>query len=363
MTLLDRYFAKRLAATLFKAVLALVLLFILIDLLTHRRVGIVRHEVPWRVVVEYYAVFIPELLYKYQVAALAMLVAALLVWGDAAQNNEVTAALSGGVSLWRLTRAPVAIALALAFGVFALQESVGVVATRRAEAIEAQFFSQTRHETRRPLSWPQLDDGWTCHILKFNDLALTGEQPFLLAIRETEVEQIQAKRIFWAPDSEQWILEDGYWLVFDVARNWELKESRWIRQAPAPFSQTPDELFALDRPPDTKSFIQLAQDIDHAEARGFPVERPRVDLQAKLAQPTLAFVMIWLAIPFAMRIRRGGLAIGFGVSIAIALSYLILFRMGMGLGYIGRVSPMVAAWFANALFLGVGFLLSWRTPT
>ncbi len=356
MTLLDRYFGARIVATLAKAIVSLVLLFILIDLLTHRRTAIIKHDVPWNVVVKYYAVFTPQILDKYQVAALAMLVSALLVLGNAAQNNEITAALGAGISLWRLMRLPVLVAFGLAVAVFALQETVGAAGTREAKRIEKRFFSRSNHRERTAIGWPNLEGGWTCHVLKFNRLALTGEHVFILAIRENVIEQIEARRILWDEDQRQWLLEDGYRLVFE-RQDMTLRESTVIRQQPAPITETPEELFALEQSPDTKSVVQLSTDIRRAAARGIPVGRQRVDLHAKFSQPALSFVIIWLAIPFAMRIRRGGVAIGFGLSIAIALTYLMLFRLSMGLGYIDRLSPVLAAWLANSVFLGVGVVL------
>ncbi len=73
--------------------------------------------------------------------------------------------------------------------------------------------------------------------------------------------------------------------------------------------------------------------------------------------------MVWLAIPFAIRLRRGGIAIGFGVSIGIALAYMLLFFAGIGLGHLGKLPPVAAAWLANAVFLAFGMWLFHRTPT
>ncbi len=48
MTILDRYIGARTLSALIKTMVSLVLMFILIDLLTHRREIIARHEVPWQ---------------------------------------------------------------------------------------------------------------------------------------------------------------------------------------------------------------------------------------------------------------------------------------------------------------------------
>ena len=102
--------------------------------------------------------------------------------------------------------------------------------------------------------------------------------------------------------------------------------------------------------------------IDHAAAMGAPVGRYLVDYHAKFARPALCFVMIWLAIPFALRVRRGGVAIGFGVSIMIALGYLLLFYVSMGMGNWEMLHPVAAAWLPNGVFMAAGAWMFWRTP-
>ena len=362
MTILDRYFTKRLLVTLARVLVSMVMLFILVDLLTSRRNDIARYDIPWSIVFEYYLAFIPQLLGKFQLASLAMLISVLLVFGEAAQNNEITAALAGGISLRRIVRVPVVIALVLTGLLFTLEDTLGAVASREVERLDARYFSKNAQRERPSVSWANLEGDWTCHVMKFNRTAGTGENVFLHLLRPDAVEQIQARRIYWEPAQNAWILEDGIWLTFDPSQDWQAVVTR-ITQRVAPIKEPPNELFALDESADGKTIAQLADNIHQAEARGVPVFGAQTDYYAKFAQPALCFVMIWLAIPFAMRVRRGGIAIGFGISIAIALAYVIVFRISMGLGHFEKLSPVVAAWFANALFLAVGLILFRKTPT
>lgn len=362
MTILDRYMGSRLIAALVKTILALVLLFVLVDLLTHRRSGIVKHDVPLDVVALYYVLYVPKILYKYQGAALGMLVSALLVLGNAAQNSEVVAALAGGISLRRLVRVPVLIAAGLAVAVFVLQETAGVAAGAELERIESRYFPRSAQRKRPGVSWAHLSGGWTCHVVEFNRVAMTGEGVLMHAIHGDTVQQIQARRIFWDEEEEKWMLEDGSWFVFDPEKEWENEVFR-ITQRPAPIVERPEELFALDAPPDTKTVAMLAADIRKAEQQGRPVQRNWVQFHAKFSQPALSFIMIWLAIPFAIRLRKGGIAISFGLSIAIALAYILLFRISMGLGHIADFWPPAAAWLANVVFLAAGLVMFHKTPT
>ncbi|HNZ49159.1 MAG TPA: LptF/LptG family permease [Candidatus Hydrogenedentes bacterium] len=362
MNVLDRYLAGRLLSVFAKVVLSLVLLVCLIDLVVTRQSAIARYQVPWLVVLQYYLTFAPTILFEYHAAAVSLLVAALIVLGRAAQDNEILALLAGGVSLRRIVRAPVAVAFLIALLVFAVQESYGVHASKLHRHIQSRFFSKITDRTRHGVSWTNLGDGWTCHILKFNTRANSGQDVYLHAFRGKRLEEIRANRIYWDEEKSKWLLEDGRRAIFDQDKEWEILSSR-ITQEEAPFQEPPEKLFALSVSAQEKSAGDLSRDIEEARSMGVPVREHLVNYHVKFAQPALCFVIIWLAIPFAIRLRKGGIMMSFGVSAMIALVYLVLFAVGVGLGYMGTLPPPAAAWAANALFFIVGLLLFRRVPT
>ncbi len=362
MTLLDRYLARRLLATTFKIVLAIVSLFVIIDLLTHRQDALVKYGVPGMVAVRYYAAFIPTILFEYQAMAMAVLVAALMVLGRSAQANEVTAMLAGGVSVRRFALAPLAVALVVAGLVFAAQETVGVEANAVARQIEDEYFDSYAAANTRAVSWPRLGDGWSCHVLYFNRMAQTGQDVFLHQIKDGVVQEIRANRIWWDAEHQQWLLEDGRQGSFDLAGQGAGTDRR-ITQVPAPFTETPEELFALEESADTKSAATLLADIHRAERIGVPASGHWVDFHAKFARPALCFVMVLIAAPLALRLRRGGIATGLAAGIVIGLVYLMLFYLGIGMGHLELLPPLAAAWLANTVFFVAGLLLFFRAPT
>jgi lipopolysaccharide export system permease protein len=362
MTTLDRYLAKQMLASLARTLSALILIFILVNLLTDRRAAVVEHAIPWRVVAEFYLCSIPTILYEYQIAALAMLISSLLVLGSAAQHNEVTAMLAGGISLRRIVCVPVAIALLLAIGVFAMEETIGIPATRRAEALEDRYFAHNTQGGRGGVSWVNLPGGWKVHVRKYNRLAHTGEGILMQTFEGEHEEEITANRIYWEPDSGEWIIEDGTHSIYGLDEAGGAEHSA-IRQETAPMiPYGPEVLFDAEEPSAGKTLRALATTIETARERGIPTTGLEVDWHGKLGKPALCFIMVWLAIPFAMRLRRGGLAIGLGVSIATGLAYLSVFAAAQTLGYIGKISPITAAWFANLVFLVFGLGMYIRAP-
>ncbi len=362
MNLLDRYYARHLAMAVVKIITALSLLVIVIDLLVARGDNISKYQIPWGSVAAYYLSFLPFILFEYHAAAIAVLIAGLMVMGKSAQDNEVTAVLAGGVGLRRLARGPVLVALACVVTAFVFQETAGVAAAKKFRELDEKYFSKAGGHLIRGVSWTQLGDGWTCHVLRYNLRANTGRDVFLHRIRPDQVDEIRAKRIFWDDEPGKWMLEDGRWAVFDPKKDWEVQSVR-ITQTQAPFTESPEKLFTLDAPPGTKNTIELAADIRRADAMNLDLPAQKVAYHLKFAQPMLCLVMIFLAIPFALRVRRGGVALGFGVSVIIGLAYISLFYICVGLGYISKLPPPAAAWIPTIVFGLLGLELFRRLPT
>lgn len=362
MTLLDRYLVRNMLATILKVLVGLVFLFVTIDLLTHRQESIAKYEIPWPVVAEYYLTFVPRILFEYQAIPIAVLVAGLMVLGRAAQDNEITAALAGGIGLRRIAAGPLALAGSIAVLSLATQESFGARAIADSRHIEQEYFSRFDDSSRNGISWNGLGDGWMCYTLKFNRAALTGQDVYIHKITPERFEEIRARRLWWSPDAGKWYIEDGSWMAFDRTREWE-QMARRITMEPAPFPESPADLFALEAPANTKSLVTLGHDIDRAAALGLPTTSARVDYWAKLARPALAVIMMLIAVPFAVRVRRGGLAVGFGVSIIVGVVYVLLFYGGLGLGYLAIAPPLVAAWTANIVFFAGGLWMLLRSPS
>lgn len=364
MKTLDAHMTRRLIWALSGAIVALLLLFVVIDLLTHRRSIILQHDVSSSTVAQYYIFLLPRLLLEYHIAALSMLVSSLFVLGSAAQHNEFTALLSCGVSLRRIARVPFLIACGVSIALFIMGETIAPVAARAALEIEKQYFGKHSGEAfaDRPGISANLNGGWTFHAFKFNRVALTGEDILILSRRGSQHEMIRAERIYWDPEEEAWILEGAKWAVFFPEKGMVAVVRRFA-QVRAPLEETPEEWFAPFEDTSTRNAASLRDVIDSASKKGVPLTRLKVDYYGKFAKPFLPIVMVCLAVPFASRGSHGSLSAGFGISIALGLSYLLVFSVCQALGYTGYLSPIMAAWLANLMFLVGGAAFLARTPT
>ncbi|MFM1919133.1 MAG: hypothetical protein RLZZ303_767 [Candidatus Hydrogenedentota bacterium] len=362
MTRYDRHLTGRLLVATFQCAFALFSLFVLIDFLSIRLDRMQEYETPASQMALYYATLLPTVLFEYQILAVSVLVAGLIVLGKAAQSNEVVALLAAGVSLRRIALAPLCLALLLSVAGLMFAETAGVRLTRLHQEIASRYVQRADAARHGSVSWVRLSDGWTCHVLDFNPIALTGQDVFIHRNTSETLDEIRAHRIYWEPESKQWLLEDGRWFATTPGEDWRQQVTR-ITQQPAPFTDPPEQLFALQQSPATRSIVELRNALDEAGNQGAALARGWLAWHRKLAQPFLCAIMMLLAVPFAVRYRRGGVTAGFGMGIGIAMGYMLVFYGGVGLAYLLIVPPVAGVWAANVLFAGAGGWMLLRAPS
>ena len=88
-------------------------------------------------------------------------------------------------------------------------------------------------------------------------------------------------------------------------------------------------------------------------------ERARfeVEIQKKLAIPCACWIFILIGGPLGIRVGRGGMGVGAGLSLGFFLLYYLCLVGGEELADRRLVSPFLAMWTANILFTGVGVWL------
>ncbi len=83
-------------------------------------------------------------------------------------------------------------------------------------------------------------------------------------------------------------------------------------------------------------------------------------MHQKIAYPFACIVIIFVGLPFALTTgRRKGLTFASsGIALVIGFLFFVVNSVGLALGKGGALPPVVAAWFAPALFLVCGLMLS-----
>ncbi len=332
------------------------LLYGLIDMISDKRHEIVELEFPVRVLIQYYANFLPTILL--QVIPVAVLLSLLFVLGGFARSNEYTALLSGGVSFYRVIRAPVSVAALVAVCVFLVNEFVIPPTAARAHEIERTKLLSDRPMDTESLTWVNRKQGSTCIVRTYDPNVQAGSDVLIAFKRDgSVVEKLEASRMRWDSGTRHWYLEDGYRI--QIKNGTEPREHFEVMEAPV--FVTPEILAAKQVPPEERGMLDLHREITSMRDAGLGDPSRWVDFHAKAAMPATNFVIAFLAIPFALRLKRHGLALSFGISVCVSMTYLFLFGLGVGLGKAQHLPAWLSAWSANMVFLAAGLTLMFKT--
>jgi LPS export ABC transporter permease LptG/LPS export ABC transporter permease LptF len=342
----------------------LVIVFTFFDLVG----DILRNHVPLITVGDYLVNLTPSMIY--QIAPLAVLIAALVLFGVLNRNSEIIAMKATGISLYRLVIPIVSIAMLLAAGLFLFDQYYLPQANRKQEALRNTIKGkppQTYLHPEQKWIFGQPRAGEPGRIFYYEFFDPDKDEFANLSVFEFDPATFQlTRRIFaaraaWDADAEAWKFENGW--VRDIQGANVTAYRDFSATTFAEIHEPPDYFTKEDRQAQEMNFGQLESYIRDLRQSGFDTMRLRVALWHKLAYPLVAVVMAILAIPFALSMGRRGSLTGIAVAIGVALAYFVVDGLFSALGNVNYLPASVAAWASDILFALVGGYLLLRTPT
>jgi len=366
--ILDEYILREFTG-MFALVLAgfvlLMIVFTFFDLVG----DILRNHIALSVVGAYLLNLTPSMLYN--IAPLAVLIAALVTFGVMNRNSEIVAIKATGISLYRLIIPIVTMAAVLAVVLFLFDQYYLPQANRKQEALRNQIKGRPTqtylHPEQKWMFGQKPLPGEPGRIFYYEFFDPDRNEFANLSVFEFDpgtfqlTRRIFAKRVVWSRDSVGWVFENGW--VRDV-EGANVRDYRTFLETSFPeLRATPDYFKKEDLQSQEMNFGQLDRYIHDLQQSGFDTKRLSVALWHKLSYPLIAVVMAVLAIPFALSMGRRGSITGVAVAIAVALAYMVIDNLFGAMGYVNYLPAYMAAWSADVLFGLAGGYLLLKTPT
>ena len=276
----------------------------------------------------------------------------LFCLGTLARSHEITALRSSGISVERIA-APLLILGLLICGLsFVWNETLVPVFTRNSQNI---YKSEIKNKQQKS-------------VLGTHDVWIRGEGSFInvdsFDTRDATIENATifllnrdfSLRALVEVPKAQWI--DNAWKT-DEATEWSfMTDGKALQQkvtAALPISETPEDLKLLARDAEEFSYFDLQRQIAEMRSKGIDTTAYEVDLQTKLALPFIAPLMVFFAIPFALKRRMSGsVSLSFGIAMTIGFGYWVLVAFCISLGHSGALPSWISAWTPNFIFAMIG---------
>ena len=357
--LVDRYLIRSYLVFFGIALGVASVLFVIVDLLqTLDRY--LRVKPPLLYILQHFLYRLPVAVYDG--LPVVTLVATILLFLTLSRYHELTALKAAGVSLYRVSLPILGLAILTAIGAGLFQELLLPALNERGEELDrVKIRGQLpRHLQLRTRIWFRSSETRFFRLELLDPLTQHMHGVTILEIDKDFrlLNRLDATVAHWTPDG--WELSEG--ALREIGPEGQVSTVPFIVTA-LDLPEKIDDFTEIQKPVNAMNFVELRAYIARLQESGHEVKKYLVELYSKLAFPLAHVVMVLVAIPFALQSPRGGRLVGIGVAIGILAGYLVVHYSAIAFARADLLPPLMAAWTANIVFLGLGAALLFRART
>jgi lipopolysaccharide export system permease protein len=349
MKILDRYIVRQFVVTSLFSLVAIIVIFIVIDGMEHLDDFIDKNAAAG-VIGLYYLYFMPEIIKL--ITPVALLLASLFVTARLSTQNELTAMKTAGVSLYRIMVPYLVVAVLVSIASVYFNGWIVPQANKEKFTIERVYLQKNIVSGSSANIYFQDSPTRILTIGYFDDSRNLASRVSIQDFSDTNmtvmVHRIDALSMEWDSTARRWILQNGTERWFAGERE---RMQTFQTEVADRLHFDANDLRKKQEKPDEMDYYTLEKFIENQKRAGQDVARWQVDFYSKISFPFATVIVALFGVPFSAIKRRGGVGVQLGISLLICFIYLIFMKVSQVFGYNGDVHPLLTAWAANILFL------------
>ena len=345
MNTLNKYIAREI---LKGTLIALVILVTIVEFFTFadelRSIG--QGEYDFLAIVKYVALTAPSVLYD--LFPSAALIGTMFALGSMANNREIVAMRSAGVSVARIIWAVMRVGIVLALVSLIIGELIAPSANRTAR----EFKATTKNN--QVASW-SIYGFWTrdgnsfINIRQIEDRNELGDISIYKLDFEKGLESVRhAENAEYSEPEKRWLLKDVLTTQFDLDGVAVVKH----RQSAWKSVINPELLSVVIVNSGNLSILGLNRYIRFLQENGQQSNKFELAFWQRVIDPLVTLVMLLVAVPFVMNVSRSvtmGQRMMMGV--VIGLVFILIDRLIGHMGLVYNFKPIIAALLPGTIFL------------
>ncbi|MBT8273959.1 MAG: LptF/LptG family permease [Bacteroidia bacterium] len=345
MKILDWYILKRYLLTF----LTMLLLFIPIGItvnLAEKIDKMLANEVPFAEIAQYYfdfTIYFANLLFP-----LFLFLSVIWFTSKLANNTEVIAFLSSGVSFWRFLRPYMIGGFIVAGFALVLGMYLAPKASKGYNEFEYKYLKGNKKDKETSNIYRQINDNDIIYVSNFNTRDRRGSYFTLEHFEDNKlVYKISAQNIRYNPE------DSTYLLTSYIKRIIGENDDRIItkRRVDTTFSFDLDDLTPVTYIAETLNYKELTNFIEKEVERGSSnIGRYQVVKNKRWSLPVSVFILTIIAVAVSSIKRRGGMGVNLAVGIGIAMVYVFFDKVFGVMAQQSDFPPIIAVWFPNVVF-------------
>ena len=355
---LDWYIIKKFLGTYVFAIALIISIAVVFDF-NEKMDKFMEHQAPWTAIVfQYYMNFIPYFANLF--SPLFVFIAVIFFTSKLAENSEIIAMFSTGMSFKRMMRPYMISAAIIALTTFALGSYIIPKGSVTRLNFEDRYVKKKKTSAVSNVQL-EVDSGVIAYIDNYSDYNKTGNRFSLDKFVDKKlVSHLTARRITYDTTTvNKWTIHDYMIRNLDGLKETITKGDR----IDSIINMDPSDFLIMKNQQEMLTSPQLSEYIEKQKRRGFAnIKEFEIEYHKRIAMSFASFILTVIGVSLSSRKTKGGMGLHLGIGLALSFSYILFQTIAATFAISGNMPPVVAVWIPNILYSFIAFYLYRKAP-
>ena len=352
MKILDWYIIRKFLGTYLFAIALILAITVMFDI--NEKLDAFLKAPLKATIFDYFLNFLPY--FANQFSPLFTFIAVIFFTSKLADNSEIIAMLSTGMSYNRLLRPYMISAAVIALATYVL--SAYIIPPANVERIEyTNTYVKNKRVDYGANIQLQVAKGEIAYMSRYDNLQKTGYKFSLESFDGKRlVSRLTAQSIRW-DTLHNWTVRD--YMIRDFEGQREIIRRGQRLDTVIPFEPRDFLISKNDHetmtPPELREYIERQKARGVANIKSFEIENHR-----RYAMTAAAFILTVIGMALSSRKVKGGMGVNIGIGLVLSFSYILFMTVTSTFAVSGATSPFVAMWIPNIIYSIIAIVLYYR---
>ena len=355
---MDWYIIKKFLGTYFFAIALIISIAVVFDV-NEWIDNIINNKAPVKAIIfDYYANFIPY--FSNLFSPLFVFISVIFFTSKLAENSEIIAMMSTGMSFRRLLRPymiSAAIIAVLTYGMGAYVIPKGNVTRLN---FEDKYKKKKKTEYVRNVQ-VEVDSGVIAYMERYENYNKTAYRFSLDKFVDKKlVSHLTAKSATYDTTTvNKWTLKNYMIREMDGMKETITKGER----LDSIIKMEPQDFLIMKGQQETMTSSELSAYIERQRRRGFAnIKEFEIEYHKRIAMSFASFILTIIGVSLSSRKVKGGMGMYLGAGLALSFSYILFQTVSATFAVNGNASPFLAVWVPNIVYTFIAIYLYRKAP-
>ncbi len=349
LKILDRYIIRKFLGTYIFAIVLILAITIMFDV--NEKLDPFLRAPLKATLFDYFLNFLPY--FANQFSPLFTFIAVIFFTSKLADNSEIIAMLSTGMSYRRFTRPYMMSAAVIAVATYLLAAYVIPPANIKRIDYTNTYVKNKRVDYGSNIMM-QVGDGEIAYISRYDNTTHTGYKFSLESFKDKKLVSRLTAQVISYDTLYQWQVRDYMIRDFKGTR----EEIRRGNKLDTIIPMEPGDFLIAKNDHEKMTTPQLNEYINRQRQRGVAnIKSFEIEYHRRFAMTAAAFILTIIGMSLSSRKVKGGMGVNIGIGLVLSFSYILFMTVTSTFAVSGLTSPVVAMWIPNFLYLVIAVVL------